>query len=448
MQGRDLPILAIALGISGVCHLGLYGGARQIPVHALNPGEFRFGRSVGVKLLGDGTVKDDSADIIRDLKPLPDVPAPVEPPEPIDPPKVEPPPPKEMPKPDVEKFPDKVGVFDGTGIGSHKADGDKPMKAENADSDQPFLSRDPRGPGKIGDPSKSTMLPGQNGIGGPPGGALPQEPVVVQPAPPRPAPKMPDAEVGPFRPGPIEVKIPVREDGVDTQAEKIDEKVTERGPLTPARPGVDPNAVDPGPANGGVAEATDIAKPVRSTLDLTPPPPARAAMSPPPAPPLLRLPPAVAAPVVPEAPAIATIQPTPPQEKQGLANTAVPGPATPAADAAQESESEVDPFSKIEAVVRQDGKVDPQFGREVKTVRPKIPIVGMIDAISGARRVTLKVRIGPDGKVQTVHVFKSSGSNEIDQPCLIAMYDWWFEPLKDKRGVPIPDTILFTLNFR
>ena len=91
---------------------------------------------------------------------------------------------------------------------------------------------------------------------------------------------------------------------------------------------------------------------------------------------------------------------------------------------------------------------DPQFGREVKTVRPRIPIVGMIDAISGARRVTLKVRIGPDGKVQTVHVFKSSGSNEIDQPCLIAMYDWWFEPLKDKRGVPVPDTILFTLNFR
>ena len=52
------------------------------------------------------------------------------------------------------------------------------------------------------------------------------------------------------------------------------------------------------------------------------------------------------------------------------------------------------------------------------------------------------------GKVTAVDVFKSSGSNEIDQPCLIAMYDWWFEPLRDKAGRPVPDTILFTINFR
>ncbi len=72
----------------------------------------------------------------------------------------------------------------------------------------------------------------------------------------------------------------------------------------------------------------------------------------------------------------------------------------------------------------------------------------MIDAYSGARAVTLRVRIEPDGKVGSVNVFKSSGSNEIDQPCLVAMYEWWFEPLKDKRGVAVADTILFTLNFR
>jgi hypothetical protein len=28
------------------------------------------------------------------------------------------------------------------------------------------------------------------------------------------------------------------------------------------------------------------------------------------------------------------------------------------------------------------------------------------------------------------------------------MYEWWFEPLKDKSGKPIPDTLLFTIGFR
>lgn len=453
MQGRDIPILVITLGLSGVFHLGLYTGARQVPVHALGAGTSNSGAQTSIRLLGDGRVQDDSEAIVRSLAPS-NVPPPLDeepqPSEPVAPPPVEPLPPPETPppKPEVEKFPDKIGIFEGTGIGTHRAEGDKPMKAQNADSDQPFLSRDPRGAGRPPDPSQSTAPPGQNGAGGRPGGVMPQEAIVLPPAPQRPMPRMPDAEVGPFRPGPIQVKVPVREDGADTQAEKIDLAVAERGPLTPARPGVDPAATEQGPPNGGVAEVTDASRPLRSTLEWTPPPPARPALSPPPAPPLLRVPPAQPTPIVPETPAVANVKPTPPSDRQGVNNSAVAGSASPAADAAQESESEVDPFSKIEAVIRQDGKVDPQFGREVKTVRPRIPIVGMIDAISGARRVTLKVRIGADGKVQTVNVFKSSGSNEIDQPCLIAMYDWWFEPLKDKSGRPIPDTILFTLNFR
>ncbi len=62
--------------------------------------------------------------------------------------------------------------------------------------------------------------------------------------------------------------------------------------------------------------------------------------------------------------------------------------------------------------------------------------------------VTLKVNIDATGKVTEVTVHKSSGSNEIDQPTLIAMYDWWFEPLHDDKGNAMPDCVLFTINFR
>ena len=37
---------------------------------------------------------------------------------------------------------------------------------------------------------------------------------------------------------------------------------------------------------------------------------------------------------------------------------------------------------------------------------------------------------------------------EADQPCLVAMYEWWFEPLKDKNGRAIPEVTLFTISFK
>jgi TonB family protein len=89
-----------------------------------------------------------------------------------------------------------------------------------------------------------------------------------------------------------------------------------------------------------------------------------------------------------------------------------------------------------------------QFGRQVKTVRPKIPVSGMVDASLGARSVTLKVNVGVEGNVTAASIVKSSGSNDLDQPTLVAMYDWWFEPLKDKKGRPVPDVVFFTITFR
>jgi TonB family protein len=127
-----------------------------------------------------------------------------------------------------------------------------------------------------------------------------------------------------------------------------------------------------------------------------------------------------------------------------------PGSERPSGDPGQMSDSESDPFSKIgSAEVLRDGKLDVRFGRKIKTVRPHLPVVGQIDSFALLNpSVTLKVNIDETGKVTEVAIHKSSGSNEIDQPTLIAMYDWWFEPLHDAKGNAVPDCVLFTINFR
>jgi TonB family protein len=189
--------------------------------------------------------------------------------------------------------------------------------------------------------------------------------------------------------------------------------------------------------------ATDAARPALAM-------PRLAAEPVPPAPPSPPTPPAVttatdAVPVLPASSAPA--QPSPTTGPPGDGRR--PGPNVPAADPAQQSDSETDPFSKIGSVEFRDGRLDVQFGRKVKVTRPRVPIVGQIDAMTLRQpRVVLKVTTDVTGKVTSVAIHKSSGSNEIDQPCLIAMYDWWFEPAKDKAGRPLADTFLFTISFR
>jgi TonB family protein len=119
------------------------------------------------------------------------------------------------------------------------------------------------------------------------------------------------------------------------------------------------------------------------------------------------------------------------------------------ADPAPQGDSEVDPFSVLGSAQYRNGKVTVQSGRQVKTRRPKIRLAGMIDLAERATaRVVLKVAVDATGKVTDVAVAKSSGSNEIDQPCRVAMYEWWFEPKKDPDGRPVPDVFQFAINFQ
>lgn len=119
------------------------------------------------------------------------------------------------------------------------------------------------------------------------------------------------------------------------------------------------------------------------------------------------------------------------------------------ADPAPMGDSEVDAFSVLGSAEFRGGKVSVQSGRQVKTRRPKIGLAGMVDlAQRTAVRVVLKVAVDPTGKVTDVNVLRSSGSNEIDQPCRVAMYEWWFEPKKGSDGRPVPDVFQFAINFR
>jgi TonB family protein len=126
-----------------------------------------------------------------------------------------------------------------------------------------------------------------------------------------------------------------------------------------------------------------------------------------------------------------------------------PTPAGSGADPAPQSDSESDAFSVLGSVQFRAGRVIVQSGRQVKTRRPRIGLAGMVElAQRSTAQVELKVSVDAAGKVTDVDVARSSGSNDIDQPCRVAMYDWWFEPKKDRSGRAVPDVFRFTISFR
>lgn len=123
------------------------------------------------------------------------------------------------------------------------------------------------------------------------------------------------------------------------------------------------------------------------------------------------------------------------------------GGATSAADPAPQADSESDPFSKTGSIRFRGGRAEVQLGREARLVpRPRIGLSGAVDLLTeGPVRVVLKLRIDESGNVTDVEVVRSGGTNGIDQPCVVAAYQWWFEPTRDRDGKPVPDVLLFTL---
>jgi TonB family protein len=143
--------------------------------------------------------------------------------------------------------------------------------------------------------------------------------------------------------------------------------------------------------------------------------------------------------------------PAPPQPPaQPAGGGGKPGPNVAPADPAPQSDSESDPFSKAGAVKFKRGATDIQFGRKHKIVRPRLGLAGEADMLNLRAPVTLILALTLDetGKVISVQVLKSSGSNNIDQACKVAAYQWWLEPTKDKAtGKPIKDVVPFAIGF-
>ena len=151
-----------------------------------------------------------------------------------------------------------------------------------------------------------------------------------------------------------------------------------------------------------------------------------------------------AAPVVPAIEALAAVPVSPPVAAAPPVAASRPG----GADPAPLSDSESDAFSVLGSARFVDGELRVRAGRKVRSRRPKIGLAGRFDAVYSRPEVTLRVATDKTGKVTGVEVVKSSGSNEIDQPCRVSMYDWWFEPKKDAAGNPVPDVFNFTIGFQ
>lgn len=145
----------------------------------------------------------------------------------------------------------------------------------------------------------------------------------------------------------------------------------------------------------------------------------------------------------------ANVQPVPVPPADARPQMPTPKAAGTGADPAPKSDSEVDAFSVLGTAQFREGRVTVRSGRQVKTRRPKIGLAGLIDLSQrSTAQVLLKVAIDETGKVTNVEVAKSSGSNEIDQPCRVAMYDWWFEPKRGPDGRAVPDVFQFGISFR
>ena len=118
------------------------------------------------------------------------------------------------------------------------------------------------------------------------------------------------------------------------------------------------------------------------------------------------------------------------------------------ADPAPQTDSESDPFTSVGAVKLRPGKIDAQIGRKFKPIRPHLTLKGEMDVVSMGRAVVLlKVSIDPTGKVTDVKVSQTSGSNDIDLPVMVAVYKWWIEPPKDKRGTARADVMLLSVGY-
>jgi TonB family protein len=348
--------------------------------------------------------------------------------------------PKPSLKPPVQPDED-MGDRKGTGTATASSDGNQPLQARKADQDQPALQRDPSGPGKIGHATVAADAPvGERGHGGQRGqitlNTTPEPAAPEKAAPPQPlTAQVPAPAPAALMPPPAPKEQPPKPETPQPPAPAF---VAQVPPTPPTKvktilvaPDVQPPAA-PTPTPPATAPAVRVAvAPPPTPQTPTPPTPPKAA-TPPARPPT---------PATPKARPTVAVQVA---TGDGLA----PGHAS-EADPFQQSDSESDAFTTTGSAVMHDGRISVRAGRKIKTTRPQLLVPGLLDTL-GVSDPTLQLKIHVDttGTVTLVNVVRSSGSNDIDQPCVVAVYDWWFEPRVDNKGKPIADVVDFTISFR
>jgi TonB family protein len=113
-----------------------------------------------------------------------------------------------------------------------------------------------------------------------------------------------------------------------------------------------------------------------------------------------------------------------------------------------QGDSESDPITVAGSAVFQHGYAKVRLGRGHKITRPRLSLAAQADLLTLPQPiVVLKLKIDETGHITSATIFRSSGSNSIDEPVKLAAYNWWFEPAKDQTGKPVKDVILFTVGF-
>jgi TonB family protein len=111
------------------------------------------------------------------------------------------------------------------------------------------------------------------------------------------------------------------------------------------------------------------------------------------------------------------------------------------------SDTESPPFAHANSAHFHNGRMDARQGRRVKTTRIDFDIAATTAYLAlGGASVTLGVNVDAAGYVQNVVILRSSGSDTIDLPAERAVYNWWFEPTKDKSGRTLPDQWVVTID--
>lgn len=123
--------------------------------------------------------------------------------------------------------------------------------------------------------------------------------------------------------------------------------------------------------------------------------------------------------------------------------------ASAAGDPKPQADKEVDAFRTAGSAVFENGRLRVQFGRRFRATAPRLTIAGeMALRMSVRPSLLLKVSTDAAGNVTDVQIIRGTGFTELDQPVLVSMYDWWFEPPLDAAGNPMPDVFLFPVGFR